>query len=73
MSETCELGGKRLTVRPLTRDETEQLGFRIACTRKLKGVIGVDWNDMGPIKDEASIDWIKAIERHGQQAQRAHD
>ena len=59
--------------RPLTRDETEQLGFRIACTRKLKGVIGVDWNDMGPIKDEASIDWIKAIERHGQQAQRAQD
>ena len=66
-AESCH--GKR----PLTRNETEQLGFRIACDEKLKGVVAVDWNDMGPIKDEASIDWPKAIERHGQQAQRAKD
>jgi hypothetical protein len=66
-AESCH--GKR----PLTRNETEQLGFRIACDEKLKGVIAVDWNDMGPIKDEASVDWPKAIERHGQQAQRAQD
>ncbi|KGQ20147.1 hypothetical protein LF41_2101 [Lysobacter dokdonensis DS-58] len=59
--------------RPLTRDESEQLGFRIACDQKLPGVIAVDWNDMGPIKDEASVDYLQAIERHGQQAQRAAD
>jgi hypothetical protein len=53
--------------RPLTRDETEQLGFRIACNLKLPGVIAVDWSDLGPIKDEASIDYLKAVERHGQQ------
>ena len=59
--------------RPLTRNETEQLGFRIACDQKLKGVVAVDWNDMGPIKDEASVDFPAAIERHGQQAQYARD
>jgi len=58
---------------PLKRDEVEQLAFRIACDQKLKGVVAVDWNDMGPIKSEESIDWTKAIERHGQQAQRAQD
>ena len=59
--------------RALTRNETEQLGFRIACEQKLPGVIAVDWNDLGPIKDEASVDYPAAIERHGQQAQRAQD
>lgn len=53
--------------RPLTRNETEQLGFRIACDLKLPGVIAVDWNELGPIKDEDSIDYLKAVERHGQQ------
>ncbi|HVQ32361.1 MAG TPA: DUF5694 domain-containing protein, partial [Lysobacter sp.] len=43
--------------RALTRNETEQLGFRIACEQKLPGVIAVDWNDLGPIKDEASVDY----------------
>src|SRR4030095_14972687 len=59
--------------RALTRNETEQLGFRIACEQKLPGVIAVDWNDLGPIKDEASLDYLAAIGRHGQQAQRAQD
>ncbi len=59
--------------RPLEPDETEQLGYRIACNNGLPGVIAVDWNDLGPIKDEDSVDYLKAIERHGQQAQRARD
>ena len=57
--------------RPLKGDEREQLGFRIACAQKLDGVIAVNWNDLGPIRDEDSIDYLKAIERHGQQAQHA--
>lgn len=57
--------------RPLKADEREQLGFRIACAQHLDGVLAVDWNDLGPIRDEDSIDYLKAIERHGQQAQYA--
>jgi len=59
--------------RPMTRNEVEQLGFRIACDRKLPGVVAVDWNELGPIKDENSVDYREAIERHGQQAQREAD
>jgi hypothetical protein len=33
----------------------------------------VDWSELGPVKDEASIDYVKAIEKYGQQAQRAAD
>ncbi len=55
--------------RALGRDETEQLGFRIACARGLPGVVAVDWNGLGPMKDEASVDYRNAVERHGQQAQ----
>lgn len=57
--------------RPLSRDESEQLGFRIACDLDLDTVHAVDWNDLGPIRDEASIDYLKAVERHHQQAQYA--
>lgn len=57
--------------RPLKGDEIEQLGFRIACAQKVGGVIAVDWNELGPIGDEDSVDYRKAIERHGQQAQYA--
>lgn len=57
--------------RPLTRNETEQLGFRIACDMGLETVQAVDWNDMGPIKDEYSIDYLKAVERHHQHKQYA--
>lgn len=53
--------------RALTRNEVEQLGFRIACDLRLAGVIAVDWNDLGPIRDEDSINYLKAVERHGQQ------
>ena len=56
--------------RPLQPDEVEQLGYRIACGAGLARVHAVDWNDLGPIRDEESIDYLKAIERHGQQAQR---
>jgi hypothetical protein len=59
--------------RPLERNEVEQLGYRIACDLGLPGVVAVDWNDLGPIRDEASIDFLAAIERHGQQAQRKED
>lgn len=57
--------------RPLERNETEQLGFRIACDMGLKAVYAVDWNDLGPIKDEDSVDYRKAVERHQQQKQYA--
>jgi hypothetical protein len=59
--------------RPLGRNEVEQLGYRIACDLGLPGVVAVDWNDLGPIRDEASIDFLAAVERHGQQAQREED
>ncbi len=59
--------------RPLEPDEVEQLGYRIACDAGLPGVIAVDWSDLGPVKDEDSINYLKAIERHGQQAQRKED
>lgn len=55
--------------RSLTRNEVEQFGFRIACHMGLKTVYAVDWNDLGPIKDEDSINYLKAIERHHQQKQ----
>jgi hypothetical protein len=59
--------------RQLGRDEIEQVGYRVACDLGLPGVVGVNWNDLGPISDEASVDYVAAIERHGQQAQRARD
>ncbi len=55
--------------RPLTRDETEQLGFRIACDAGLSSVHAVDWDTLNPIRDQDSIDYLKAIDRHRQQAQ----
>lgn len=55
--------------RKLTRNEVEQLGFRIACDAGLPTVLAVDWNDLGPIKDEDSIDYLKAIDRNHQQKQ----
>lgn len=66
-TESC--AGKR----PLSRDEVEQLGYRIACDMKLPGVIAVNWNDLGPIRDEDSVDYLKAIERNGQQQVRAEN
>lgn len=56
--------------RPLGADEVEQLGYRIACQVGLPGVIAVDWNSLGPIRDEASVDYLAAIERDGQQVER---
>lgn len=53
--------------RALSRNEVEQLGFRIACRAGLRGVHAVDWNELGPIRDEHSIDYVQAVERHGQQ------
>lgn len=53
--------------RPLSRSEVEQFGFRIACESGLPGVIAVDWSELGPIKDEDSVNYLKAVERHGQQ------
>lgn len=55
--------------RPLSRNETEQLGFRIACDMGLGTVYAVDWNELGPIKDEDSVDYLKAVERNHQQKQ----
>jgi Family of unknown function (DUF5694) len=62
-AETCR--GSR----PLGRNETEQLGFRIACDMGHKTVYAVDWNDLGPFEDEDSVDYFKAAERHQQQKQ----
>lgn len=59
--------------RALARDETEQLGFRVACAAGLETVHAVDWNDLGPIKDEDSINYLKAVERHHQQKQYAEN
>lgn len=59
--------------RPLGPDEVEQLGYRIACDLGLPGVVGVNWNELGPIPEETSIDYVASIERHGQQAQRDRD
>lgn len=59
--------------RPLAGDEREQFGYRIACDLGLAGVVAVDWNDLGPITDEASLDYPKAIERAGQQRERERD
>lgn len=59
--------------RAMTRNEVEQLGFRIACGQKLAGVVAVDWNELGPIRSEDSVDYLAAIQRHGQQAQREQD
>lgn len=52
--------------RPLSRNEVEQLGFRIACNAKLGGVLAVGWNELGPFKGEESVDYAQAAERHGQ-------
>lgn len=65
-----EYAGSCRGERPLEADEVEQLGFRIACEAGLPGVIAVDWNGLGPIRDEASIDYLAAIARAGQQAER---
>ena len=59
--------------RPMTRNEVEQLGFRIACAMGHDKVHAVDWNDLGPIRDEDSVDYLKAVERHHQQAQYAEN
>lgn len=62
-TETCK------GARPLGRNEIEQLGFRIACDMGLTTVFAVDWNELGPFKDEDSVDYQKAVERHQQQKQ----
>ena len=61
--------------RPLGRDEIEQLALRIACDAGLPGLVAVDWNELGPFRDEASLDYRQAAERNGQQAalQAHHD
>src|SRR3546814_1929164 len=55
--------------RPLEGDEREQFGYRIACDLGLPGVVAVDWNEMGPLASEESVDYLAAIERAGQQEQ----
>jgi hypothetical protein len=55
--------------RPFSRSEVEQLGFRIACHMGLETVYAVDWNELGPFKDEDSVDYVKAVERNHQQKQ----
>lgn len=59
--------------RELDRDEVEQLGYRMACELGLPGVVAVDWNALGPIADEASVDYHEAIKRAGQEEQRERD
>lgn len=52
--------------RALSRSESEQLGFRIACARGLDNVYAVDWNGQGPITDKERIDYAAAVETYGQ-------
>ena len=55
--------------RPLTKNEREQLGFQIACDTGLKTVYAVDRDELVPIKDKDSINYLKAVERYQQQKQ----
>lgn len=55
--------------RPLTKNEREQLGFRIACDMGLKTVYAVDRDELAPIKDKDSINYLKAVEQYQQQKQ----
>ncbi len=57
--------------RALSRSESEQLGFRIACARGLDNVYAVDWNGQGPITDKARIDYAAAVETYGQREEYA--
>lgn len=51
----------------LAADETEQIGFRISKESGSCYVLAVDWNDLGPIKDENSIDYVVGASRIGKQ------
>ena len=55
--------------RPFTNNEREQLGFRIACNIGLKTVYAVDHDELVPIKDADTINYLKAVERYQQQKQ----
>lgn len=66
-ADTCS--GKRA----YTRREDKQIGFRLACRSKLPAPVAVDWSESGPITDEDSIHYPKAIEKYGQHSQRAAD
>lgn len=57
--------------RPLTREETEQLGFRIACDLGLKTVYAVNSWGLPSTESEDSTNYIKAVERYHQQKQYA--
>lgn len=54
--------------RPLSRSESEQFGFRIACAMGMDSVVAVDVDDLVPGVDGAEIDYVKAAARDGQQA-----
>lgn len=51
--------------RPFSRDEYEQIGFRLACALQHERVYAVDWDESNPPKD---IDYQKAAERDNQQS-----
>jgi len=53
----------------LSRDEKEQIGFRLAAALGLSRVYGVDWNESPPGCDEKAFDWYEYAQTHGQQAQ----
>lgn len=55
LRETCN------GTRPPSREEYEQLGFRLACRLRIP-VIAVNYNDLGPIQDAAKIDLSTADE-----------
>ena len=48
----------------LTRDETDQIGLRLAARLQLPRVHAADWNGMPP-GDEASMDWDTYATRTG--------
>lgn len=55
--------------RPMAADETEQLGFRIACALGQHTVYAVDHDELTPVQDDDSIDFVKAVARYHQQPQ----
>ena len=50
--------------RPLSREEYEQIGFRLACALHQERVYAVSWNESSSPKD---IDYEKSVDRNNQQ------
>jgi hypothetical protein len=63
LQDTCS--GKR----PETKEEYEQIGFRLACRLKIP-VVAVNYNELGPIADSKKIDLSTANPKDWQEVQK---